>query len=147
VGLLKAIGKGPVGLDTAIFIYFIENHSRYGPLAGDLFRAIDRGRISAITSELTLLETLIVPYRARDFDLAERYETILTGSRNLEMIPIGRPLLRSAAALRAATSVRTPDAVQLSAAISRGCPVFLTNDRRLPDLAQMRILQLSDYAS
>jgi predicted nucleic acid-binding protein len=54
--------------------------------------------------------------------------------------------LRDAAQLRAATGVKTPDALQLAAAMSSGCTAFVTNDRRIPEIPRMRILQLADYA-
>ena len=147
MGLLKDIGPGPVGLDTAIFIYLIEDHPQYRRVVGPLFRAIDKGRLTAVTSELTLLETLVVPYRKGFSDLAERYEAILTGSRNLEVVPLTRSLLRSAAALRAATSVKTPDAIQIAAALSRRCSALISNDRVLPSLPGIRVLQLQPYLS
>jgi hypothetical protein len=35
-----------------------------------LFRRIDDGDLPAVTSALTLLETLVIPYRAGNLDLA-----------------------------------------------------------------------------
>src|SRR4051794_40684238 len=119
--LIAAIGDGPVALDSAIFIYFIEQHTRYLPILRPLFNHIDRGEISAVTSALTLVETLVVPYRAGDLDLASRYETILTKGRGLTLVPLDLPLLKLAAEIRAATSVRTPDALQLAAAAVARC--------------------------
>jgi predicted nucleic acid-binding protein len=145
VGLLSDVGRGPVALDTAIFIYLIEDHARYRRVLRPLLRAIDEGRVRAVTSDLTLLETLVVPYRVGDVRLAERYEAILTGSRNLEVVPLARPLLRAAAALRAATGAKTPDAIQVAAALSRRSTALLTNDRDMPRLPDLRVLQLDDY--
>lgn len=53
MGLMEDIGTGPVGIDTAIFIYFIEEHSRFLPLVEPLFAAIDAGGIQGVTSSLT----------------------------------------------------------------------------------------------
>ena len=80
MGLIEDIGSGPVGLDTAIFIYFIEEHPRFLPVVEPLFVAIDAGPLEGVTSGLTLLETLVVPYRAGDTALADRYEALLTGA-------------------------------------------------------------------
>ncbi|MEK6373601.1 MAG: PIN domain-containing protein [Acidobacteriota bacterium] len=144
--LIAAIGSGPVALDSAIFIYFIEQHPRYLPLLRPLFQSIDHGDAPAVTSSLTLLETLVVPYRAGDRDLASRYETILTNGRGLTLVPIDPPLLRLAAEIRAATSVRTADALQVATAITTGSTVLLTNDRRLPALPGLTVLQLEAFA-
>lgn len=145
--LIAAIGSGPVALDSAIFIYFIEQHPRYLPLLRPLFQHIDSGNAPAVTSSLTLLETLVIPYRAGDRDLATRYETILTNGRGLTLVPIDPPLLRLAAEIRAATSVRTADALQLATAMTTSSTVLLTNDRRLPVLPGLTVLQLEAFAS
>jgi predicted nucleic acid-binding protein len=47
--------------------------------------------------------------------------------------------------LRAATGVKTPDSLQLAAATSAGCTAFLTNDRSIPAIRGLRVLQLGDY--
>ena len=54
--------------------------------------------------------------------------------------------LKAAAQLRAATGLKTPDALQLAAALGAGCRSFLTNDRRLPAIPGLRVMQLSQYA-
>jgi predicted nucleic acid-binding protein len=53
--------------------------------------------------------------------------------------------LRAAAQLRAAIGVKTPDAIQLVAAIGAGCTTFVTNDRRLPSIPGLRVVELSSY--
>jgi len=141
------LGDGPVGVDTAIFIYFIEAQPQFLPLLDPLFQSVDLGRREICTSALSLLEVLLVPYRAGTRVLAERYERLLTRSRGVRMIDISHEQLRAAAQLRAATNVKTPDALQLSAALSTGCRTFLTNDRRLPEIPSLRVLQLSSYAA
>jgi len=146
VGLSDELGRGPVGIDTALFIYFIEEHPRFLPVIEPIFAAADEGRRDLVTSALTLLEVLVIPYRAGNPALAERYENLLTRSRGVRMVELTRDQLRGAAQLRATTGVKTPDALQLTAALSAGCSTFLTNDRRLPPSPGIRVLQLADYA-
>jgi predicted nucleic acid-binding protein len=143
--LIKALGAGPVAVDTAVFIYFIEEHPKYLPLIGPLFNQVDAGTRELVTSALTLLEVLVVPYRAGDLALAERYEAILSRSRGLRMIELDRAQLRTAAQIRAVHGVRTPDSLQLAAAFSERCTVFLTNDRKLPALPGLRVIQLDEF--
>lgn len=145
VGLIEDSGAGPVAVDTAPFIYLIEEHERFLPVVEPLFAAIDEERVAGVTSTLSLLETLVVPYRAGNVALAERYEEIFAGSRGLTLIEIDRRVLRAAAALRARTGMKTPDAVQVASALSARCSVFITNDRRLPPVPGLSILSLSDY--
>lgn len=145
MGLLEDVAAGPIALDTAIFVYFIEEHPEYLPVVEPVFAAIDAGRLEAVTSGLTLLETLVVPYRSGNPALADRYEALLAGSRGLRLLDLDRPLLRAAAQLRAAIRVKTPDALQLAAALGAGATAYLTNDRDLPRIPGLRILQLRDY--
>lgn len=147
MGLTADLGAGPVALDTVVFIYYMEEHAIYFPVVAPIFADIDRGRRAAVTSALTLLETLVVPYRAGDRMLAERYEALLVRSRGLRLVELDRPLLRGAAHLRATTAVKTPDALQLAAALTSRCTAYVTNDRALPEIPGLRILQLRNYVA
>ncbi|MBI5161834.1 MAG: PIN domain-containing protein [Micrococcales bacterium] len=145
MGLVEELRGGPAALDTSLFIYLIEEAPTFLPVVEPVFTAIADGRLAAVTSALTLLEVLVVPLRHGDVALARRYEALLTHSRGLELVDVSRSILRDAAALRAATGVRTPDAIQLATALAHRCPAFLTNDRQLPALPGLRVLQLADF--
>jgi predicted nucleic acid-binding protein len=147
MGLIDDLGPGKVGVDTAIFIYFIEAAPAWLPVILPLFQAADTGQRELVTSAVTLLEVLVVPYRAGNEALAARYEALLTRSRGVQLIDLTRVQLRRAAQLRALTGVRTPDALQLTAARDAGCTAFVTNDRRLPAVPGLRIVQLAPYAA
>ena len=143
MGLISDVGVGNIGVDTAIFIYFIEDHPKFLPALLPLFQEADRGKRELITSALTLLEVLVVPYRTGNRALAQRYEALLTRSRGVRIVDVSRDQLRAAAQLRAATGVTTPDALQLVAAIGEGCTTFLSNDRRLPPVPGLRLVDLT----
>ena len=144
---MDRVGRGPVAIDTACFIYLIEEHTTYLEHVEPLFAAVASGRVEAITSALTLLEVLVVTLRSGDGALAERYERILTRSRGLKLVDLDRTQLRAAAQLRAVHgSLRTPDALQLAAALSMRCQSFVTNDRRLPSLVGLDTISLDELA-
>ena len=145
MGLIDDTGRGKVGVDTAIFIYWIEESPVWLPVIEPLFRAADRGQIELVTSALTLLEVLVIPYRANDDALAGRYETLLSRGRGVRLVDISRQQMRRAAGIRAKWGVRTPDALQLAAALDAGCSSFITNDRRLPPVDGLRVLRLRAY--
>jgi len=146
LGFLKDLGRGAVAVDTAIFIYFIEENPRFLPLIQPLFEEADGGNRQLVTSALTLLEVLVVPYRAGNRSLADRYEALLTSGRGVSLVDLTTDQLHAAAQIRAATGIKTPDALQLAAAVTAGCRAFVTNDRRLPSIPGLRILQLGAYA-
>jgi predicted nucleic acid-binding protein len=146
VGLIADLGRGPVGADTALFIYLIEERAPFLSLIEPLFKEADEGRRELVTSAITLLEVLVVPYRVGNRPLAERYELLLMRSRGVRVVGLSVDQLRAAAQLRATFGVKTPDALQIVAALTRGCTTFVTNDRRIPRIPGMRVLQLADYA-
>ncbi len=147
MGLIEDLGTGNLGVDAVAFIYLIEEHPTFLPLLLPLFRQADSGTRTVTTSALTLLEVLVVPYRAGNRVLAERYEALLTRGRGVRLVDISHDQLRAAAQLRARTGVKTPDALQLVAALSTGCATFVTNDRRLPQIPGLRIVELASYVS
>ena len=146
MGLIADVGPGRIGIDTCVFSYFIEEHPLFLPLIEPLFAEADAGARELVTSALTLLEVLVVPFRVGDSSLAQQYERILTHSRGIRMIDLSRDLLRDAARLRAARNIKAPDALQLAAAIGTGCRAFVTNDRQMPEIAGTRVFQLADYS-
>jgi predicted nucleic acid-binding protein len=147
LGLIDDVGPGDVALDTALFLYWIEEDPRFLTMIEPLFVEAEGGRRELVTSALTLLELLVVPYRSGNGALAARYEALLLGSRGIRVSDITRDQWRAASQLRAATGVKTPDALQLVAALGAGCSTFVTNERRLPDIPGLRVVQLSAYLS
>jgi predicted nucleic acid-binding protein len=145
VGLIQDLGRGPVALDTSIFIYFIERHPRFIKLVRELFRQIEGRRLTAVTSAITLLEVLALPFRVGNVVLAERYETLLTRSTGLGLVDLDRRQLRLAAQLRARHAVRPADALQLAAGLSANCTAFVTNDHDLPRVPGIETIVLERY--
>jgi predicted nucleic acid-binding protein len=130
-----------VGLDTAPLIYFIEENPTYLEVAKLFFEAMDRGDFTVVTSTVTVLEVLVHPLRTNNAELAEEYRDILLNSK-LMTVGVSSTIAEQAARLRAAHNIRTPDAIQISAALNAGATHFFTNDIKLPDIADIRILSL-----
>ena len=148
LGLIDELGSGSIGLDTPVFVYLLEEHPAYLPVVRPIFEAVSDGRLSAVTSGLTLLEVLVIPLRNGDAGMAQSYEDLLGDSRGLRLATIDLEQIRGAARLRAQwPKLRTPDALQLAAALLAGCSAFVTNDRRLPSIPGLQIHQLKDYAA
>lgn len=145
MALIDVIGAGPVAVDTALFIYLIEEHPRFLPAVRPLFADADAGRRRLVTSAVTLLEVLVVPYRAGDQALGARYEALLVNSRGLTFVDIDRTQLRAAAQLRAAYRMRAPDALQVAAALREGCGTLVTNDRGVRSIPGLRVVQLDRH--
>jgi predicted nucleic acid-binding protein len=131
-----------VGLDTAPFIYFIEEHPVWLPRIQPFFHALDRGLFRAVTSTVTLTEVLVHPFRRSQGVLVEQYRQILLSARNLTTMPVTAVIAEQAAELRARHNLRTPDAIQLATAIHAKAGSFLTNDKEISLPVPLRIITL-----
>ena len=143
----KRLAKARViGLDTPIFIYFLENNERYGPLAQLTLNGIEKGKWQGITSTITVMEITIRPWQLGRKSAAREYEAVLVHFPNLSVVDVDRNVARAAAQLRAKYNVTPPDALQVAASLSFGAKAFLTNDRRLSRLRELiDVLVLDDF--
>jgi len=78
-------------------------------------------------SELAVAETLVRPIRERDLDLEAAFRDVFAAPE-VEVVPATRRLWEETARLRAATGLKTPDALHAATALQAGCALFITND-------------------
>lgn len=119
--LKRLLAANRIALDTALFIYLIEDNPIFSSTVTPLFEAIADGRVAATTSALTLLEVMVAPLRNGDGPTADRYHRLLHDSLGLSLAEIDQPVLLLAAKLRATSRLKTPDAIQLATALLTGC--------------------------
>ena len=138
-------GRPPLyGVDTMVFVYHFEAHEEFGPAAGRLLQAAEEGRCHLVCSILTLLEILVVPKRNAQEDLCRRYREIFQSFPNLAVLDIDSEIAEIASDLRAAYSLRTPDAIHIATAIRTGATAFISGDGRLNRVKELRIVRLED---
>ncbi len=77
--------------------------------------------------------------------MVDEYRSFLTATPHLSLRTLDPPLAEQAAALRARYQLRTPDAVQIAAAIEFGAPLFLTNDDRLRKVTEIEVVVLERW--
>ena len=145
--LSKRLARAKViGLDTPVFIYFLENNERYGELAQITINGIEKGKWEGVTSTITLMEITVRPWQLGRESVAREYEAVLVHFPNLSLVDVDRKVARAAAQLRAKYNISPPDALQVAASLSFGAKAFLTNDRRLSKLDEIiEILVLDDF--
>lgn len=126
-------------LDANVFIAMGEGS---GPVADPLLAlAGDQmpGEDFLFTSELTLAELLVRPYRTEDEKLIQLYDDWMNSGGWLTVGPVNRAVLWYAAVLRSQyATLKLPDAIHLSTAVGFGCTHFLTADKRIPNNIQLR---------
>ena len=144
MGSLNVPSGGLTYLDANCVVYHIERIAPYVSLLAPVFQAAESRAIRLVTSELTLLECLVKPVRARDAELERLFRSVLLDSAELALIAISRAVLESAVRLRADQGLKTPDAIHAASALAVGCAAFYTNDSDFRSVAGLRTQVLRD---
>jgi len=113
-------------VDTAPWIYLLEDHVEFAPRFVGLFEAAERGQIQLALSTITLAEVLTGPFKAGQTALAKRYENVLN---QYQVVPMTPAVASLAAQLRVEYRLKLPDAVQLASALDIGAAALVTHDR------------------
>jgi len=125
-------------LDTNIVIALGEGKGEIADLLTELAERQQQNPTFLCTSEMTLAELLVIPYRDRNDELIARYEAWLVSGVFMEVGAVHRTVLRNAALLRSIhKTIKLPDALHIATAIGLGCTHMLTADTRLPSRIEM----------
>jgi predicted nucleic acid-binding protein len=134
-----------IGLDTAPFIYYIEEVTPYADLLDPVFGRLENHSLRAVTSAVTLAEILAKPFADKNFSLVDEIKFTIKSFAALSVVTIDERLAEAAALIRARYTVRLPDALQIAAAIHGEATLLLTNDKRVKKVDAIEILVLSDF--
>ena len=105
-GIAALLGK-TIYLDTNLFIYAVEGFQPEQAFVVELFDAIDRREIEAVTSEFSLAELLVKPIELGREDVVDAYLDLIQHSDRLTVVPVDRPILIEAARQRAGLRIIT----------------------------------------
>jgi predicted nucleic acid-binding protein len=147
MGLIETLDGRKTSLDANILIYSLEGMTGFDTELRRLAEAVDQGTLETVTSELTLAEVLVKPFRMGRTAEAATYRRYLQHRPQFEVIPVTRQVLVGAARLRASSSLKLPDAIHAATAHLHSCDVFLTNDARIKTLPGLDVVQLADVVS
>ena len=143
MGSIVLPSEGPVYVDAQVLIYSVEKHPVYASLLRPLWSAVQAGQLDVVSSELVVLEALVVPYRNQDTALIAVFDRFFI-QPGFRLEPITQAIHRSAAQLRAITRLRTPDAIHAATAMQTACTEFFTNDKSFRSVAGLRTQTLDD---
>jgi len=113
-------------VDTAPWIYLLEDHTTLSDRFAGLFEGAMRGDIDIALSSITVAEILTGPYKSNKAALAKRFEAVL---RTYRIVPLTTQIASLAAQMRALYRLKLPDAVQLASALDIGAAALVTHDR------------------
>lgn len=131
-----------VCIDTMIFAYHFGKHPKYSTLIFKLFEKIEKHEISACTSIVSLLEILSAPEIQFNQALEETYKNLFINFPNLNLIQLDISVSTKAAELRRIYKIKLPDSVILATAIVSGADILITNDLRLKQIKEIKIVTL-----
>ena len=133
-------------IDTVPIIYYIEAHPHFGLLAREVVDAFQSGALIAFSSVITLAEVLPKPIQIGQEELARKFAEFLRNGKNLNLIEISADISEKAGRLKGKyPTLRALDAIQLSTAIDSEVDAFLTNDNKLKQIKDVKVLVLKDY--
>ena len=112
-----------------------------------IWRSVLEHTIEAVTSELSILETLVIPYRNGDAQQIGRFVSFFE-FEELVKTQVSQPVLRHAARLRAVhLRLKTPDAIHLATAAEDQCDVILTNDFALRGIGDVLVMTVEKFTA
>jgi predicted nucleic acid-binding protein len=131
-----------VYFDANIFIYLLENHSDFGEICLSIVQSAVDKELDGYSGDLVLAELLVKPLKDNNARAVKAVKDLFSKETRIELLPHKRSTFETAALLRANYKIKLPDALHIATAIENHIEVFLTNDREIPSIPEITVLQL-----
>jgi len=134
-----------VFIDTAPVVYFLQGNELYFEKTRNILRNLRKMGITLISSDITIAEYLVMPYRENNLLLTNALERFIRLAE-IKIIHTSENIARNAARIRAEyKGFKAIDAFQLATALESDCDLFLTNDKQLRQFSGITCLTIDDY--
>lgn len=145
--IAKILHGKKVYVDTNICIYLVEWFTPLQDILTEIWYLLSHRMFQAHSSELTLWETLIQPYKTNKNHLVRHFQSFLEESGAFTLSPTLRTTYILAAELCAKTSLKMPDAIHIATALETECDIFFTNDKRIkiPEKIPLKVVYLDNF--
>ena len=125
--------------DTSPLIYLIENHPVCYDKVADFIALNTNFDTRFCTSVITFMEFSVKPIQEKRYDVIDELKTLLK-ELDFKTHEINMEISSLAAKLRADyLFLKSMDALQLATAIFTGCSIFITNDKKLKNINEIKI--------
>ncbi|MBQ9724840.1 MAG: PIN domain-containing protein [Neisseriaceae bacterium] len=139
---MKSVSK--IFIDTAPFIYLLEDNPAYSERMRKYFSNCFYAGTQFYTSFLTIAEYCVMPYRLNYPQKIDDFERFIIDAK-IELIDLTKEIAKSSAQIRAKySSIKTMDALQIASALQEDCSLFLTNDKQLMQVTEINCLLVED---
>jgi predicted nucleic acid-binding protein len=101
---------------------------------------------SIYTSVITITEILPKPVSLLREDMVKKFMGFLSKEEDINLLTISSEIAEDAGRLRGKYgTLKTMDAIQIAAAKQAGVDFFLTNDVKLKQIKEIKVVVLKDY--
>ena len=135
-----------VFLDTAPFIYFLDNDPNFGTKTEQIISNFIREGKYITSSFISAAEYLVYPYRVGNNAKVNAFWKFVYDNY-IVLSPINKDIVIETAKIRAEyRHIKTADALQLAAAVCSGCDLFLTNDKQLKQFNKISCVTIEEWS-
>ena len=131
-----------VYFDTNIFIYILDHHPELGELCLSMVQSAVDKELDGFSGDLVLAELLVKPLKDNNARAVKAVKDLFTEMTRIELLPHTKFAFEAAAHLRASYKIKFPDALHIATAIENRVEIFLTNDRDIPSMSEITVLNL-----
>ena len=136
-----------IALDANALVYLLEAPDPLGRVTAAILDAAEGGRLTVILATLALAEIAVGPVRAGDETIVERYADEIRDLRGVQIVPLTADIALDVGVIRGRYRIRLADAIHLATARQAGASAIVTNDRRMPDIPHLEVIQLADLVA
>lgn len=129
-------------LDSNIFIYNLEANSPYVQFTDKIFKRLISNKAKALVNIITLTE--ILSY-SKTGNVVDQIIEDFMNTPNLTVVDVGREVAIEAARIRREYGFKLPDAIQLATAKLNKAQAFITNDQRLKQFKEVKVIMLDRF--
>lgn len=129
-----------IALDTNTLSYYFHSHKEFGEAAKSLVIKITAGKMKAITSSITLAELLAIEAPTKFIKSLEQEMLAFPG---LRVVEVSNQIAIKAGQIRREYKFKLADSIQLATAQIAKAQVFITNDDRLKQFKELKVILFS----
>lgn len=131
-----------VALDSNVFIYYFEENPQFGEYSKKIFDALNANTLNGITSTVSLIELL--SKKNLPESIAKQLEIDFFEIPHMAILEVDCAVATTAAKIRRKYGFRIPDSIQLATAKLAKAKAFISNDERLKQFKELKIILLSE---
>ena len=131
-------------VDTAPFIYLLENHPEFAQKVKRIIASAIANGDSLLTSVITYMEFGVKPEQENRQELIQKFDELLD-RLSIDILVVDKEAGRRAYQLRAKYKfLKGMDALQVALSLKENCSLFLTNDKNLKKIAEIDVRTIDD---